>query len=166
MFVLRRNNIPKSGLDSAGVSPVNSERDSCEDEESSSQSGNSESSTGSTVASFQMSSPTKYFSNRQMPRPPPWSGPRSLPSFDLPLLPPRPKFHQNMSSIHESGLPPPPALKPKPSPASLISSSSLLHLSSSSSSSSSSNRASLGSLSSGSRSSSASFHDYENYFYI
>ena len=156
----------KSGLDSAGVSPVNSERDEEEEEEDAASS--SESSTGSTVASFQMSTPTKYFSKPSLLRPPQFSGPRSLPSFDLPPPPPtRPKFNLNMTSIHESGLPPPPALKPKPPLAnhSLLSSSSLLQLSSTSSATAS-NRASLGSLSSGSRSSSASFHDYENYFYI
>jgi hypothetical protein len=173
MFVLKRSiggltKVATTGLDSAGVSPVNSERDPTEVSEeildspgspTTSVSSSSDSSTCSTVASFQMSSPTKYFKQQPHLRPLFSSspGPRSLPSFEL-----KPKFNLNMASIHESGLPPPPALKPKPTH-SLLTTSSLLHLSSPSSAS---NRTSLGSLSSGSRSSSASFHDYENYFYI
>ncbi len=70
--------------------------------------------------------------------------------------------NNNQTSIHESGLPPPPPLKPKPPHLSSIYShhASLLLVPSN-------KRASLGSLaSSGSRSSNASFHEYENYFYI
>ena len=74
-------------------------------------------------------------------------------------------IYSSRPSIHESGLPPPPPLKPK-SQAGLAAGgagggglSSLVVLPVS-------KRASLGSLSSGSRSSNASFHEYENYFYI
>ena len=209
MFVLRRRSSSNAkvglvdglmstvveGLDSAGISPVNSESDPSE------ASDDSPASIVSTVASFQLTAPTNYFGGRHAPRqagnaahsplrPRPVvfaasssPGPRSLPAA-YSLLPPKPAFSRlnmnNLASIHESGLPPPPALKPKPTMHSLLTSHSLVQLCTSSSSSSSSstsssasststtsNRASLGSLSSGSsRSSSVSFHDYENYFYI
>jgi hypothetical protein len=156
MFVLRRATVekkklvvvPTTGLDSAGVSPVNSERDPTEAMEDIMESPVSNSSPSGFPASFQMSSPTKYFVTQRHQHLIS-SSPRSLPSFEHL----RPKFNLNMASIHESGLPPPPALRPKPS--NLVTSNLLL-----------SNRSSLGSLSSGSRSSSASFHEYENYFYI
>ena len=198
MFVLKRSPkaaqgrmpMPKvvEGLDSAGISPVNSESDPSEASDDVLDSP-SPASLVSTVASFQLTAPTSYFGRQQgrhahsllRPRPVVFgssssssSGPRSLPAYDL--LPPKPSFRLNMNlaSIHESGLPPPPALKPKPNPSMhpLLTSSSLVQLctsstsSSSSTDSSSSNRASIGSLSSGSRSSSVLFHDYENYFYI
>ena len=205
MFVLKRTpkgapeGLPRpplkvvEGPDSAGVSPVHSESDPSEASDDVLDSPSPAASLASTVASFQLTAPTTYFGASHQGRQPGHSpvrprpvafahssstGPRSLPAYDL--LPPKPAFRLNMNlaSIHESGLPPPPALKPKPSPASmhpLLTSSSLVQLctssassssSSSSSASSTSNRASIGSLSSGSRSSSVSFHDYENYFYI
>ena len=177
------------GPDSAGVSPVHSESDPSEASDDVLDSPAP--SLASTAASFQLTAPTNYFGRRQQghsplrPRQAPVfasssasTGPRSLPAYDL--LPPKPfRLNLNLASIHESGLPPPPALKPKPSPAAmmhpLLTSSSLVQLCTSSASSSSStasststssNRASIGSLSSGSRSSSVTFHDYENYFYI
>lgn len=144
-FVLRRE-MPKSvsPVNSAGVSPVNSDIETMDVSYSSSVATPTPPPPPAppvvTSQAFFASSPVKNQPNR--------STPSTL------QLPPRAQFRLNgqvSTSIHQSGLPPPPALRPKPPQTQSL----MLQLAN--------NRASLGSLSSGSRS---SFHDYENYFYI
>ncbi|TRY67443.1 hypothetical protein TCAL_05504 [Tigriopus californicus] len=124
--VVNNNNMTSN---SAGVSPVGSDTSST-------------TSTSPSLNGSAYSTPRLLIRNR-FANPMGPSGSASL------ILPPK----MNLASIHESGLPSPPIIRPKPTPASV----GLLF---------SGSRASLGSLSSGSRSSNASYHDYENYFYI
>lgn len=127
------------GAHSAGVSPVGSEIEAMDVTSSSSSTISTSDDDAGSIVMASPESPSKA---------PPLTTPPTRTATNF-------KLRGQVTSIHECGLPPPPELRPKPSPQSLL----LFPASSS--------RASLGSLSSrGSRASSASFHDYENYFYI
>ena len=137
-FVLRRSELPASN--SAGVSPVSSDIETMDVSYASS---SSSSSSSSTYFSALPPSPSSAAAAKERFQPP---------NFRLNA----PVTAAATTSIHQSGLPPPPALRPKPTGAQ-----SLLLLNPNNNHNNNNNsQKTRGSFAL------ASFHDYENYFYI